>query len=129
MMFSIDGTYYKNKTFPSLNNYIAELGKNPKAGGRMKSNCMMIACNAIRRDLGRFKARRPIILHYTFFEPLKGQKRDLMNVFAFADKVIEDALVKCEVIPDDKPQFVKNTTHDFHYSEMPRITVTIEEVD
>ena len=56
MKFIISGTYYKDRTFPGLNEYIAELGRNPHAGGRLKRDYMMVASNAIRRDLKRYKA-------------------------------------------------------------------------
>ncbi len=129
MKFVISGTYYKDRTFPGLNEYIAELGRNPHAGGRLKREYMMIASNAIRKDLKRYKAAGPVILHYHFYEPDKGQKRDVMNVFSFADKVIEDALVKCGVLGDDDPSHMKNTTHEFGYtSGVPRIEVEIEEL-
>lgn len=64
----------------------------------------MIAINATRRDLGRLQTDKPVILHYTFAEPGKGAKRDYGNIFALADKFIEDALRDCQVIPDDNPQ-------------------------
>lgn len=72
--FEIRGAFYGEKTFPSLNNYLAEVGKNPKAGGRLKRQYVMIATNAIRRDLKRWKTSKPVILHYTFAEPKKAQK-------------------------------------------------------
>ena len=127
--FTIEGQFYKDRTFPGLNEYIAELGKNPLAGGRLKKEYMMIACNAIRHDLKRFSTNKPVILHYSFYEPKNGRKRDYMNVFSFADKVIEDAIVKCGVIPDDNPSYLKNTTHEFYYSDRPRIEVEIEELN
>lgn len=128
MKFAIQGLYYKDRTFPGLNEYIAELGKNPRAGGSLKRDYMMVACNAIRRDLKRYRVLGPVILHYTFYEAKKGPKRDVMNIFSFADKVIEDALVKCGVLPDDNPDYVKNTTHEFYCSDNPRIEVEIEEL-
>lgn len=128
MRFVISGAFYKDRTFPGLNEYIAELGRNPRAGGQIKRDYMMVASNAIRRDLKRYRASQPVILHYKFYEPINGRKRDVMNIFSFADKVIEDALVKCGVIPDDDPAHVKNTTHNFFYSDNPRIEVEIEEV-
>lgn len=128
--FVIKGKYHKEKTFPGLNEYIAALGTNPRKGGRMKVEYEMIACNAIRRELKRWKTEKPVILHYKFYEPQKGQKRDYMNIFSFADKVIEDALQKCGVIKDDDPRYVKNTTHEFFYTDTtPRIEVVIEEID
>lgn len=128
MKFVIKGTFYKEKTFPGLNDYISELGRNPRAGNRMKQDYMVIASNAIRRELKRYKATGPVILHYAFYEPLKGHERDAMNIFSFADKVIEDALVKCKVLADDNQSCVKNTTHEFYKSNDPRIEVWIEEL-
>ena len=99
--FTIRGAFCGDKCFPSLNDYLAEIGRNPKCGGKYKRQYIMIATNAIRRDLKRFKTDKPIILHYTFAEPYKGNKRDRGNIFSLADKFIEDALRDCKVIPDD----------------------------
>lgn len=128
--FMIKGNFYKDKTFPGLNEYITALGTNPRRGGKLKSDYEMVACNAIRRELKRWKTDKPIIIHYKFYEPEKGQKRDFMNIFSFADKVIADALQKCGVILDDCPIYVKNTTHEFFYtSGTPSIEVAIEELN
>lgn len=95
----------------------------------MKRQYVMIATNAIRRDLKRWKASAPVILHYTFAEPKKGAKRDRGNIFGLADKFIEDALRDCGVIPDDDPKHVLNFTHDFIYTDgEPYIRVEIEEI-
>lgn len=128
--FTIKGAHCGDKCFPSLNQYIAELGKNPKGAGRYKKEYVMLATNAIRRDLKRFKTDNAVILHYTFGEPRKGAKRDFGNIFACADKFIEDALRDCKVIPDDNPKYVKNFTHEFIYTDgEPFISVEIEEVE
>ncbi len=128
--FTIKGCFCGDKTFPSLNQYIAELGRNPKAGGRYKRQFVMVACNAIRRDLKRWKTKKPVILHYTFAEPKKGAKRDYGNIFGCADKFIQDALRDCEVIPDDNPKYVRNFTHEFIYTDgEPYIRVEIEELE
>lgn len=128
--FEIKGCFCGDKTFPSLNQYIAELGRNPKAGGRYKKQYVMIAANAIRHDLKRWKTTKPVILHYTFAEPEKGAKRDYGNIFSCADKFIQDALRDCNVIPDDSPQYVVNFTHEFLYTKgTPYIRVEIEEVE
>ena len=127
--FVISGRFYGDKTFPSLNDYLSECGKNPKAGGRMKRDYMLLASNAIRLQLKRLKVHNPVILHYKFYEPSNGQFRDYMNIFSFADKVIEDALQQCKVIPNDNPKWVKNTTHEFYYTGgTPWIEVSIEEL-
>ena len=127
--FTIRGRFFGDRTFPSLNNYLTEIGKNPKAGGRLKRQYVMIVANAIRRDLKRWKTSEPVILHYTFAEPKKGIKRDRGNIFGLADKFIEDALRDCGVIPDDNPKYVLNFTHDFIYTDgEPYIRVEIEEI-
>lgn len=128
--FIIRGAFCGDKCFPSLNDYLAEMGRNPKCGGKYKRQYIMIATNAIRRDLKRFKTDKTIILHYTFAEPYKGNKRDRGNIFSLADKFIEDALRDCKVIPDDGPQYVVNFTHEFIYTDgTPFIRVEIEEVE
>lgn len=38
MKFVIKGSYYGDKTFPSLNDYIHQLGTNPKAGGTVSKD-------------------------------------------------------------------------------------------
>ncbi len=128
--FVIKGRFCGDKTFPSLNQYLAEIGRDPRIGGRYKKQYVMIASNAIRRDLKRWKTNKPVILHYTFAEPKKGAKRDYGNIFDCADKFIEDALRDCGVIPDDSPQYVRNFTHEFIYTDgTPYIRVEIEEVE
>lgn len=125
----IEGRYYGDKTFPSLNNYLAEIGKNPRAGGRMKKEYMWVCIAAIRKWLKGWKVTKPpIIIHYKFYEPNKGQKRDVMNVASIADKFFEDALQACGTIENDNPAWVANTTHDFYYTDQePRIEIEIEE--
>ena len=128
--FTVKGCYYGEKTFPSLNNYIQELSKNPLAGGKMKRKYMDIVIKSIRADLRGFSTSRQVILHYHFYEPNKGQRRDVMNIFSLTDKFVEDALVKLKVIPDDGPRYVVNATHDFYYTNnIPYFEVEIEELE
>jgi hypothetical protein len=126
---TIKGKYYGDKTFPSLNNYLAAVGRNPKAGGRMKSDYMMICNNAIRTQLKRYKATNPIVLHYIYYEPKKGQKRDFMNCHFLFAKFFEDSLQVCGVIENDNPKWLLNETHDFYYADDPYIEVYIEEIE
>lgn len=129
-VIEIKGAYFGDKTFPSLNNLLTEYGKTPLAGGRMKKKYQSICIRFIRTHLKGKKYSKAIILHYHFYEPRKGQKRDVMNVFSFFDKVFEDALVELKTIKDDNPAIVLNTTHDFHYTDkVPYVVVEIEEVD
>jgi hypothetical protein len=51
-----------------------------------------------------------------------------MNIFSFADKVFEDALTETKTMENDNPDWVENTTHEFHWIEdEPYIEIEIEE--
>lgn len=114
--------------FPTLNEYLAEEGKHPKAGGRIKRQYMEMAAWEIRSQLKRFHTDKKVIIHYYFFE--QDMRRDKDNVFAFASKSIQDALQACKVINNDGWQNVENFTHDFFVDpHNPRIEVWLEELD
>ena len=125
----IRGRFYGDKTLPSLNDAIREYSKHPKAGGRMKNDCKWICIAAIRKCLKGWKVTNPpIILHYKFYEPSRGQKRDYGNVFDWVDKCFQDALQDCKVIENDNPDWVTNFTHEFFYTDgEPYIEIEIEE--
>lgn len=125
----IKGNYYgKTRTFPGLNDYLHDCARHPQIGAKMKREYQMIACNAIRRQLPHLHIHNPIILHYTFFEP--DRARDKGNIFAFADKVFEDALQACKVINNDGWFEIENFTHEFFVDKNnPRIEIVIEEVE
>ena len=126
---TITGAYFKDRTLPSLNDYLNTIGKNPIAGGRFKSDYTKPCIAAIRKCLRGYKVTNPpIVLHYKFYELDKGVKRDVMNIFSFADKVFEDALQQCKVIENDNPAWVENTTHEFTWIKgEPYIEIYIEE--
>ena len=127
--FQIIGSFYGEKCFPSLNDYIREIGRNPKEGGRFKKKYVNIASHFISRDLGEYRTQNRVYLHYIFAEPRKGQKRDFDNVCGLAQKFILDALRDMEVIPDDKPTYVAGFDFKFMYTDnVPFIVVKIEEV-
>lgn len=123
----IKGIYYgKTRTMPDLNDYLHDCARHPQVGAKMKRDYMMVCCNAIRRQLPRVKIHNPIVIHYRFYEIDK--KRDKGNIFAFTDKVFEDALQKCEVIKNDGWSDIENFTHEFFIDKQnPRIEIEIEE--
>ena len=129
----IAGNYYGSKCFPSLNNLLTEYGYSPQRGNTMKRKFMNICNDEIRMQLKGYKAEKPVIIHYRYFEPLDGHYRDFPNVHAFFSKVFCDSLQKCGIIPNDNPRFLKNETHDFFYLPEkfgePYIEVYIEEID
>lgn len=130
--FTIRGRYWnRTKCFPDLNDYIAALGRSPHAGGEMKRKYMSIASRSIRNGLKGWKTSKPVVIHYVCGEPLDGHYRDKSNVIAFAVKVIEDALQKCNVIVNDSPRYMRDYTHAVKYEDaknLPYIRVVIKEV-
>ena len=114
-------------TLPSLNEYLSACRKHPQAGAKLKRDCEMIVCNAIRRGVGRYHTDKPIILHYHIYEPT--MKRDRDNVVSAVMKYTQDALQKCGVIDNDGWKNILNFTHDFFIDKgNARIEVYIEEV-
>ena len=126
--FIITGAHYGEKCFPSLNDMLHEACRHPMAYGKMKRDFEMLVTNAIRRQLRGYKAQGLITLHYTFGEPIKGNKRDYDNIVAAGRKIINDALVKTETIKDDSPKYLGYGTNTFVYTDVPFIRVEIEEV-
>ncbi len=128
--FTIKGDYSGSHCFPSLNEYLAEMGRHPQAGARLKRIYENIAITAIQMQLRGYKAVKPVILHYRIYINCHGRRADHMNLAAFADKVIEDSLVKAKVLVDDNPKYVRNADFYFEYVDAkPSIEVEIEETD
>jgi len=126
---TIRGTYYGDRTLPSLNDYLAEIGKNPKAGGRFKASYEKVCISAIRRCLRGWKVTKPpVVLHYKFYEHKKGKRRDVSNIFSLCAKFFEDALQQTQVIPNDNPDWISNFTTEFAWIDgEPYIEIEIEE--
>lgn len=125
--FTIAGRFYGKNTFPDLNNYIAEASRHPQCGAKLKRDYMMIASNAIRRQLPRIKIEKPVKIHYRYYEASK--RRDPSNVASCAVKIIEDSLQQCGVISNDGWANIAGYSQDFFIDrENPRIEVTITEI-
>lgn len=121
--FTIEGT------MPSLNEYLAETGRRPQIGNKLKREYKQLAEQYMRLSEFRYwEASGPIIIHYVFYE--YSMKRDHDNVFCFASKCIQDALQECGHIKNDGWKDILNFTHDFYLDKnYPRIEVYIEEID
>lgn len=125
--FVIKGRFHGENVMPCLNDYLSECSRHPQAGGKMKRDYMMIASNAIRRQLNHVKIPGRVKIHYRYYEASK--RRDPSNISAFAIKVIEDALQKCGVISNDGWANIAGYSQDFFVDkDNPRIEVTITEV-
>ena len=121
-------------TMPNLNDYlqgeriaIRKNGKFTTKGNSLKQEWQYKVVMLIRKQFNNLTIENPIRLYYSFYEP--NMKRDLDNVSAFAHKVIQDALVKSEVIANDGWKHIRGFTDDFFVDkDNPRIEVTIDEV-
>ena len=126
---TIRGKYFGERTMPSLNDYLNEVGKNPKAGSKFKSDYQKPMIGAIRRCLRGWKVTRPpVILHYKFYELKKGKRRDVSNIFSLCAKFFEDALQLTGTIENDNPDWIENFTTEFQWIDgEPYIEIEIEE--
>ena len=126
---TIRGCYYGNRTLPSLNDYLAEVGKNPKAGNKFKSDYQKPIIGAIRRCLRGWKVTKPpVILHYKYFENKKGKRRDVSNIHSLCAKFAEDAMQITGTIENDNPDWIENFTTEFSWVDGdPWIEIEIEE--
>ena len=127
---TIRGEYFGNRTLPSLNDYLAAVGTNPKAGNKFKQDYTKPCISAIRRCLRGWKVTRPpVILHYKYYEIKKGKRRDVSNIHACTAKFFEDALQQCGTIENDNPDWIENFTTEFTWLDKgePYIEIEIEE--
>ena len=82
---------------------------------------------SVKRCLGGWKATRPVILHYTFYE--RDRRRDKDNVAGYAMKLIQDSLVKAGTLRGDGWGYIENFTFAWAVDKKtPRIEIEIEEV-
>ena len=112
---------------PSLNEYIAECRKHPQKGAKFKREWqkqvgydILIAVKQ-KRLTGANKA---VVVHFDYFE--KTCRRDLDNISGFAHKVVLDALVEMNILPDDTQKWVKGFTDTFYHSDIEKIVITLE---
>lgn len=100
-------------------------GYNAEAQKRRELEEMIIM--SARRGLKRWQTSRPVILHYTFYEP--NRRRDKDNVAGYAMKLIQDALVKGGFLGGDGWAYIENFDFDWRVDKAkPRVEVEIEEV-
>ena len=112
-----------NAKLPGLNDYILDCRRNAYSGAQTKRIAQEL-CMWCAKQQCKVKFKQPVRIHYVFFEP--DRRRDKSNVAAFAVKVIEDALVKLQIIRDDGWKYIENYTQSFKIDkEHPHIEVYI----
>lgn len=76
----------------------------------------------------KLRPMRRVRMRYDFWE--RTRKRDLSNLFAGAVKIIEDALVRAEILVDDSQEYVRRIEFGdvVINPERPGVLVTIEQL-
>lgn len=107
---------------PSLNEVINANRGNKYAGNTMKKNIDALLCLYIKNQC-KVKYKR-IFIKIDWYESTK--KRDFDNIVS-ATKFILDALVKCQVIPNDGwKQIEPVLNHNIHHDkDNPRVEILI----
>lgn len=111
---------------PGNNEFIAANRSSRYKGNDMKQEAQDTVAWCIRAArLTRVEGA--VIINYRFYEP--NMRRDADNIFSFAAKVVQDALVAERVIKDDSQKYVVGFSARFAVDkDNPRIEVELEEV-
>lgn len=123
--FNIEGEFYGKNCFPGLNDLLHEAERHPMAYNRMKKQMQNIVILSFRKALGGFRTDKRVRFDIVWGEKIKGPKRDYDNIVSAGRKIINDALVKAQVIKDDSPTYLGYGLNKFMYVEEPFITVKI----
>lgn len=111
---------------PGENEFISANRSDVRAGNEFKQRWQKYAwAYILRAELEPIV--EPIVISYHFYEP--DRRRDCGNIFAFAQKVIEDALQDAGILRNDSQKWVrgyKDIKYDVDKNN-PRIEVTLWE--
>lgn len=118
--------YVVKGRLPGLNEYTAAQRENRYHGANMKRKYQGIVLAEVLQS-GHWHLKAPIWISYRFYEP--NRRRDKDNISGFAHKVINDALVKARVIPDDGWDVIQGYQDEFFVDRKhPRIEIVVREV-
>lgn len=127
--FTITGIHHKDNCLPSLNDLLSAAERHPMAYNRIKRDMEWEVTRAIRRDLMGWKPETRVALDIVWGEKAKGKTRDYDNVVAAGRKIINDALVKNNVIKDDNPVYLGYGNNEFVYTDKVFVSVTFREIE
>lgn len=112
---------------PGLNEYIAAERQHRQKAAKLKRDTEERVLWCAKVSLRGWKAKGPIIMHYTWYEP--DRRRDKDNISAYGRKVIQDALVKGGYLKNDGWSDIEGFTDAFSVDrKRPRVEVVIEEL-
>lgn len=115
-------------TLPNLNDFITAERIHRQRGAAMKRQAEQVVLLAARKCLRGVRFGKPVTMAYTWYEP--NRRRDKDNVSGFGRKVIQDALVRAGVLPNDGWANIDGFSDAFRVDpKRPRIEVDIQEVE
>lgn len=113
---------------PNLNDYITAERTHRQKGAAMKRQAEQVVLLAARKCLRGVRFQGPVTMAYTWYEP--NRRRDKDNVSSFGRKVIQDALVRAGVLPNDGWANIDGFSDAFRVDpKHPRVEVDIQEVE
>ncbi len=102
--------------------------RNKHIEAKVRHECETLIMWAAKGCLNGWKAKGPVILHYTFYE--QSRRRDKDNISGYAHKLVQDALVKGHYLKNDGWNDIEGYTDEFRVdAKRPRVEVVIEEVE
>lgn len=109
---------------PTLNEYINAERGNRYAGAKMKKDAeKKIVLEIMRQNLSKIRfGNSPVFISY---EWQRRNKRTDKDNIAFAQKFVQDALVKAGVIDDDRWDYVTGFEHEFKLGSCNSVTIRI----
>ena len=111
---------------PGLNEYIDAERQSKYKAAALKARSMQLVMIYAKRDLRKWRAKGPVYMRYTWYEP--NRRRDKDNVSGYGRKVIQDTLVKGGWLRGDGWSHISGYSDDFRVDKTrPRIEVEIEE--
>lgn len=114
-------------SLPGLNEFIGAVNTNRHKGNALKRDAELMVSFAIKSQLRGVKITRPVVMRYLWVE--KSRRRDLDNISSYGRKVIQDALVRCNVLKNDGWNEIQGFSDSFAVDKKyPRIEIEIEEV-
>lgn len=103
-----------DEKLPSLNEYINKCRSNPHAGAAMKKKSEEVVKKYIREAVAAGTLHAVTGKVSVHFKLVDGNaRRDLDNVSSYAHKVILDALVQEEIIPNDNREYIGGLSDEF----------------
>ena len=112
---------------PGLNEAFEAARRNKYVEAKTRREYESLIIYSAKRGLKKWRAKGPVVLHYTFVEP--NRRRDKDNIAGYACKLIQDSLVKGGFLGGDGWNYIENFDYAWAVDvKKPRIEVEVEEI-